>query len=133
VPDDRFEEGYSMARATIVFGVGLIVLGIVGYVATAAISFTALIPAIFGVAFVALGSLAHRKHAVHLAAALAVIGLFGALPGLLGLFELISGAEVQRPAAAVSQSVMAILMAVYVGLCMRVFMRARRARITRPV
>jgi hypothetical protein len=69
---------------------------------------------------------------VHLAAALAVVGLFGALPGLLGLFDLISGAEVQRPAAVVSQSVMAILMAVFVGLCMRSFMRARRARITRP-
>lgn len=124
-----------MARATMVFGVVLIALGVIGYVGTAAVSITALIPAIFGAVLTILGWLAlnerYRKHALHLAAAVALVGLLGAVPGLIGLFDLISGAEVQRPAAVVSQSLMAILMAVFVGLCVRSFLEARRARITR--
>ena len=118
-----------------VFGVVLIALGVIGYVGTAAVSITALIPAIFGAVLTILGWLAlnerYRKHALHLAAAVALVGLLGAVPGLIGLFDLISGAEVQRPAAVVSQSLMAILMAVFVGLCVRSFLEARRARITR--
>ena len=124
-----------MARATMVFGVVLIALGVIGYVGTAAVSITALIPAIFGAVLTILGWLAlnerYRKHALHLAAAVALVGLLGAVPGLIGLFDLISGAEVQRPAAVVSQSLMAILMAVFVGLCVRSFLEARPARITR--
>ena len=124
-----------MARATMVFGVVLIALGVIGYIGTAAVSITALIPAIFGALLTILGWLAlnerYRKHALHLAAAVALVGLLGAVPGLIGLFDLISGAEVQRPAAVVSQSLMAILMAVFVGLCVRSFLEARRARITR--
>jgi hypothetical protein len=124
-----------MERATMVFGVALIALGVVGYVGTAAVSITALIPAIFGAVLVVLGWVAvnerYRKHAVHLAAAVALVGFIGAVPGLIGIWDLISGAEVQRPAAVVSQSFMAILMAVFVGLCVRSFVEARRARITR--
>ena len=37
-----------MARTTIVFGIMLVVLGLVGYVGTGAASVTALIPAFFG-------------------------------------------------------------------------------------
>ena len=48
--------------------------------------------------------------------------------GLMGLPALLSGSEVERPAAVVSQSIMAILMAVFVGLCVRSFIAARRAR-----
>jgi hypothetical protein len=42
--------------------------------------------------------------------------------------DLISGTEVDRPRAVVSQAVMGILMAVFVGLCLRSFIEARRAR-----
>ena len=123
-----------MARTTIVFGLVLIALGIAGYVGTAAVSITALIPAIFGAALAILGWLAlnerYRKHAIHLAAAMAIVGFLGAVPGLIGLWDLISGAEVQRPAAVVSQSVMAVVMGFFVGLCVKSFIDARRARIT---
>jgi hypothetical protein len=68
----------------------------------------------------------YRKHAIRVAAAIAVLGFLGAVPGLVGLWDLVSGAEVQRPTAVVSQSVMAILMAVFVGLCVRSFMAASR-------
>lgn len=123
-----------MARTTIAFGLVLIALGIAGYIVTAAVSITALIPAIFGAALALLGWLAlnerYRKHAIHLAAAIALVGFLGAVPGLIGLWDLISGVEVQRPAAVVSQSVMAVVMVFFVGLCMKSFIDARRARIT---
>ena len=122
-----------MARVTIGFGVVLIALGVVGYIGTGAVSITALIPAIFGAVLAILGWLAltdrFRRHAMHLAAAIALVGFLGAVPGLIGLMDLVSGAEVQRPAAVMSQSIMAILMAVFVGLCVRSFIQARRVRI----
>jgi len=122
-----------VARVTIGFGVVLIALGVVGYIGTGAVSITALIPAIFGAVLAILGWLAltdrFRRHAMHLAAAIALVGFLGAVPGLIGLMDLVSGAEVQRPAAVMSQSIMAILMAVFVGLCVRSFIQARRVRI----
>lgn len=119
-----------MARTTAIFGVVLIALGVIAYVGTAAVSLTALIPAVFGAVLACLGWIAgnerYRKRAVRVAAAIAVLGFLGAAPGLLGLWALVSGAEVQRPTAVVSQSVMAILMAVFVGLCVRSFTGASR-------
>jgi hypothetical protein len=121
-----------MARTTILCGIVLIVLGMVSYVGTGAASLTALIPAMFGAVFGLLGWIAlnerYRKHALHLAAALGVVGFLGTTPGLIGLMDLISGTEVDRPTAVVSQAVMGILMAVFVGLCLRSFIDARRAR-----
>ena len=120
-----------MARATVTFGVVLIALGVVAYVGTAAVSITALIPAVFGAVLALVGWIAgnerYQKHAVRVAAAIAVLGFLGAVPGLLGLWDVISGADVERPTAVVSQSVLAILMAVFVGLCVRSFMGASRA------
>jgi hypothetical protein len=107
-------------------------LGIVSYVTTAGVSVTALIPAIFGVVLALLGWLAlnehYRKHAMHAAVALGLLGFLGTVRGLMALPALLSGAEVQRPAAVVSQAVMAILMAVFVGLGVRSFVEARCAR-----
>ena len=121
-----------MAQTTRFFGLALIALGIIGYIATDAVSVTALIPAFFGIVLMILGWVArnerYRKHAMHVAAVVGVVGFVGAAPGLVGLLTLLSGGEVQRPAAAVSQSIMAILMAIFVGLCVRSFVDARRAR-----
>ncbi len=121
-----------MAQTTRFFGLALVALGIIGYVATDAVSITALIPAFFGIVLVILGWVArnerYRRHTMHFAAVIGVVGFAGAAPGLAGLLALLSGGEVQRPAAAVSQSIMAILMAIFVGLCVRSFIDARRAR-----
>jgi hypothetical protein len=68
---------------------------------------------------------------VRLAVAVGLVGFLGAVPGLMGLWDLISGAEVQRPAAVVSQSLMAILMAVFVGLCVRSFIGESRTIVGR--
>ena len=55
-----------MASTSIALGVALIVLGLAGYFLTGAASFTALIPAVFGVIIALLGLVARdeskRKH-----------------------------------------------------------------------
>ncbi|MGH9195428.1 MAG: hypothetical protein ACRD1T_06790 [Acidimicrobiia bacterium] len=121
-----------MARTTIIFGIALILLGIVGYFGAGRVSITALIPAMFGAVLGLLGWIGlkerRRKHALHAAAAVAFVGFLGSVPGLIGLMDVISGAEVQRPRAVVSQSVMAIVTAVFVALCVKSFMAARRTR-----
>lgn len=124
-----------MARTTIVFGVVLIALGVGGYLGAAGVSVTALIPAAFGAVLAILGWLArnqrYQKHAMHVAAAIGLMGFLGSVRGLTGILDLISGADVQRPAAVVSQSAMALLMAAFVGLCVKSFIDARRVRINK--
>jgi hypothetical protein len=123
-----------MARTTITFGITLIILGVVGYIGTAAASVTALIPAMFGAVLGLLGWIAlnerYRRHAIHMAAAVGVVGLLGSVRGLIGLMDLFTGAEVERPMAVVSQSVMAILMTVFLGLWLKSLLAARRKRDT---
>lgn len=116
-----------MASTTILFGTLLTLLGLAGYFLTGATSVTALIPAIFGLLLLVLGFLARseslRRHAMHAAAAVALVGCAGAL------FSLLRTPLATRSAMAVfSQAAMVVLTAVFVGLCVRSFIAARRAR-----
>lgn len=125
-----------MPKTTILFGVVLIVLGIVGYIATGAVSVTALIPSFFGGVLALLGWLAlnekYRRHAMHIAVVVGLLGFLGTARGLAALPRLVSDAGgVERPAAVVAQAIMAILMIVYVALGVRSFIAARRARTPR--
>jgi hypothetical protein len=124
-----------MPKTTILFGVVLIVLGVVGYVATGGVSLTALIPSLFGVVLALLGWLGlnerYRKHAMHVAVMVGLLGFLGTARGLIALPRLVSDAGVERPAAVAAQGTMAILMIVYVALGVRSFIAARRARSAR--
>jgi multisubunit Na+/H+ antiporter MnhF subunit len=125
-----------MPKTTILFGVILIVLGVVGYIATGAVSVTALIPSFFGGVLALLGWLAlnerYRRHAMHIAVVVGLLGFLGTARGLAALPRLVSDpATIDRPAAVVAQAVMAILMIVYVSLGVRSFIAARRARTAR--
>ena len=121
-----------MAATTIWFGIILILLGLVGYFGSGGVSVTALIPAGFGVVLTALGFAARsdssRRHAMHAAAALGLLGFLGTVPGLLQLPTLLAGGNVARPPAVISQSIMALLMVLFVGLCVKSFIDARKAR-----
>jgi hypothetical protein len=102
-------------------------------VATGAHSVTALIPSFLGIVLGVLGVLAFkdtlRKHVMHLAALLAMLGVFaGAFMGLPKLVSMLRGVELERPAAAIEQSIMALVCAVFVGLCINSFVQARRRR-----
>jgi fluoride ion exporter CrcB/FEX len=121
-----------LATTTIGFGVVLIVLGLGGYFGTDRVSPTALIPAAFGVLLVIFGALARdeqrRKLAMHIAVVVGLLGFLGTVSGLIELPTLISGGTVARPAAVISKSIMAALMAVYVAMCVKSFIDARRRR-----
>lgn len=120
-----------MSSTTMLFGVLLTLLGGAGYVLTGAVSPTALIPAWFGLPLVALGyvsrSEAMRKHAMHAAATIALIGCVGALFSLMRAPTGPSSAM-----ATFSQAAMVLLTAAFVGLCVKSFKAARRARAARP-
>jgi hypothetical protein len=116
---------------TIVFGLLLTLLGLGGYMLTGTSSFTALIPALFGLLLIVLGFVARsdavRKHAMHAAVIVGLVGFIGAL------FSLLRTPIALRSAAAVySQVAMVLLTAVFVGLCVKSFIDARRARAAKP-
>jgi uncharacterized membrane protein len=116
----------DMASTTIVFGILLTLLGLVGYAMTRT-SMTALIPSLFGLLLLILGFLARsesiRKHAMHAAAMVALVGCVGAL------FPLLRTPSGPRAAMAVfSQVAMVVLTAAFVALCVRSFIAARQAR-----
>ena len=119
-----------MAKITIGFGLALILIGVIGYVATGMEHVTALIPAFLGVPICMLGALAlnegRRKHAMHVAVAIALLGLLGTLRGLMQLPALLSGADVARPAAVMAQALTAVLCAIFIALAVKSFMNARR-------
>ncbi len=78
-----------MAKITIGLGVVLVTLGVGGYFGTGRESWTALIPAGFGLPLLILGFVAlqdaRRKHAMHAAVALGVLGFVGTAGGLMTL------------------------------------------------
>lgn len=121
-----------MPTVTIVTGVLLALLGIGSYFATGQASITALIPAFFGVPLAILGALARDekrlKTAMHIAAALGLVGFLGGAPGLFKLPALLWGQEVARPAAVKTQAAMAAILGVFVALCVKSFIDARRRR-----
>ena len=118
-----------MPKLTLVFAALLILLGLGFYLDTGAK--TALIPSGAGVLFAVCGVAAlrepFRKHAMHLAAALALLGLLGTAPGIPKLIRHLSGTEIDRPAAAAAQAIMALLCIAYVGAGVRSFLAARKA------
>lgn len=121
-----------MATTTIGFGVILILLGVGGFVGSGMEHPTALIPAAFGLLLVVFGAMARdekkRKMAMHIAVVVGLLGFLGTVSGLASLPAVISGGPVERPMAVVSKSIMAILMLVYVALCVKSFINARRSR-----
>ncbi len=115
----------------------LILLGLAGFVFWEQLgsekqSPTALIPAFFGLPLVVLGVLAGkpnmRKHAMHGAAMIGLLGLLGTIRGFIAALQWMGGTTPARPAAVAFQAIMAVLCAVFVALCVRSFIEARKAR-----
>ncbi len=121
-----------MPYVTIGFGVLLTLIGVGGYVMSGMVSWTALIPAFLGVPMAVLGGVATKesllKHAMHGAAMVGLLGLLGTASGLFKFFRMLGGAEVARPEAVKVQALVAVLCAVFIGLCVNSFIQARKAR-----
>lgn len=122
----------KMPQLTIAFGVVLILLGIIGYIATGMVSVTALIPSFFGIVFLLLGILgkpeSRRKMMMHIAVALGALAIVGTFNGIIATISYLGGGEVARPAAVISQAVMSILSILYVAMGVKSFIDARRAQ-----
>ncbi len=120
-----------MAPVSIAFGIGLILVGLGFFFGTAGDQYhpTALIPAYFGLALLLLGLLALkeglRKHAMHLAAMVALVGFIIPVVRLA-----LHGTTMATPALA-EHVILAAACLVFVGLCVRSFIEARRRRAQR--
>ena len=66
---------------------------------------------------------------MHAAAVLGLVAVLGAGRGLTKILPLLSGEPVERPNAVIAQAVMALLGLIFVGLCIKSFIDARRNRI----
>jgi fluoride ion exporter CrcB/FEX len=93
-------------------------------------SLTALIPALFGIILVALGGAAQsmenlRKHIMHGAVVIGLLGFLATASSFLKIPALLAGTD-ERPAAAVSQLIMSLICLVFVILCVKSFIDARR-------
>ncbi|HLM75588.1 MAG TPA: hypothetical protein VK459_22900 [Polyangiaceae bacterium] len=119
-----------MASGTIGYGAALTALGLGGYFGTGAKSKTALIPAAFGAAALGLGILAkndrYRAGALGGAALLSGLGIAGSVKGLTKLPDLLAGGEVERPAAVLSQSIMAAVSAFHLAMTARALLSGKR-------
>ena len=120
----------NMPRIIFIFAAIFVVLGVGAYFGTATQSWTALIPAIFGVLLALAGgvSLKSLKHGGHVAALLGVLGFLFTAKSLVKLPALFAGAPVGRPVAVAVQAVMAVLCVVFVALCVKSFIDARRGK-----
>jgi hypothetical protein len=119
---------------TVIFGVLLTLLGLVLYRMSESGAPTALIPSVFGVVLVLCGQIARgnsakaRMHAMHAAAVVGVIGLAGgAVMTVVDLQKLASDEPVLYKALG-GKAALAMLCAVFVALCVKSFIDARRAR-----
>lgn len=125
-----------MAKLTVVFGILLVLVGIAGFVLTGSAHPTALIPAAFGLLLALFGTLANTENAkkrmlwMHIAVTIGLLGFLFTTPGLIGVLRMAQGIAVKRPAAAQEQTVMWVLCGIFVALCVRSFIAARRLRTT---
>lgn len=129
-----------MPQLTILFGLILAAIGAEGYTNSLGVfqvenlhAPTALIPAGFGAALVLCGLIALRhdlrKHAMHLAAMVGLLGTLGGLGmGLSKIPKLLDGTA-DRPSAIKLQLTMGAVSAVFVVLCIKSFIDARRRRL----
>jgi len=118
-----------LAKLAITFGVLLIALGLGTYLPRHEHP-TALIPAVAGLLLLACGLVARnerlRMHAMHAAA---LVGMLGALAagGRMGM-SIAKGTFGENAQAATGLAGMFVLCALFVALCVRSFIAARRVR-----
>ena len=120
-----------MAKLTIVFGVLLILLAVIGFVATGSRHPTALIPAGVGLLFVLFGVMANTPDSkkrmlwMHISVTVALLAFLGTITADIQAFRLSRGAVYPHPAAVLEKAAMSLLSLLYVLFCIRSFINAR--------
>ena len=125
-----------MAKITVLFGIVLIILGVASFVLTGNKFPTSLIPAAFGILLITFGSMAEtpvpkrRMLFMHIAVTVGLLGFLATAPALFQVVQLIKGTRLfLHPPAVEEKAAMSLLMLIYVLLCVRSFITARRARV----
>jgi hypothetical protein len=123
-----------MAKVTLIFTVLLCSLGLAGFYGTGGIHKTALIPSYFGLAlgvFALLANSANEKRRalfMHINVTIALLGFLGAAGrAIYGYVHASSQGTSPDMIALGSQLAMAVLLLIYVLLCVRSFIAARRS------
>jgi hypothetical protein len=123
-----------MAKITIGFGFVLVLLGAVGFVTTGSTHLTALIPSGFGTVLAVAGTLAlsndpkQRMLWMHVAVTVGLLGFLGAAARAVVEYANAHGGPLAAPVAVAYQVAMAALCLVFVWLCVRSFIGARKER-----
>jgi membrane-bound ClpP family serine protease len=121
-----------MGPIAIVFGALFVILGVVGFAFRESDSPTPLIPAAFGIVLIVLGLLARqdrlRMHVMHLAALVGLVAFV--VPLVMVIRALVNGISSER--AFTMQALMSAGAAVFLALCIKSFIDARRRRQQNP-
>jgi hypothetical protein len=123
-----------MAKTTVSFGVVLILLGIFAFVGSRSHAPTSLIPAFVGLLLGILGFLAITDDAkkrmlfMHIAVTIGLLGFLGTAKSIYDYILLLQGMQFPHPLAVEEKAAMSVLLLIYVVLCVRSFVAARRAR-----
>jgi len=123
----------NMPALSILFGVLLVVLAAGFYIATGSKFPTALIPGGFGFLLIACGIVglakpAMRMHAMHVSALLGLIGTVAGLGMSLPKLPAIVAEVFGQHAAIWEKLAMGVISLVFLALCVKSFIDARRAR-----
>jgi fucose 4-O-acetylase-like acetyltransferase len=124
-----------MAKITVLFGVLLIILGAASFILTGHKFPTSLIPIAFGILLVTFGSVAEtpetrrRMLFMHIAVTIGLLGFLATAPALVSAVQLFKGKLFPYPAAIEEKAAMSVLLLIYVVLCVRSFIAARRSRV----
>jgi mannitol-specific phosphotransferase system IIBC component len=121
-----------MARLTIVFGALLTAVGIVGYIFTGGIH-----SVFFGIVLIICGLAANTENSrkrmlwMHIAVTIGLLGFL--VPGTMSAVQVAQahnrGIALPYPARVDEQVIVALICLVFVILCVRSFIAARRARV----
>lgn len=124
-----------MVKLTIAFGITLILLALFGFVYTGSTHPTALIPVIFGLFFIFFGIMANSDNPkkrmlwMHISVTVALLGFLGTIPADIDTIRIARGMVLPHPVAINEKGAMSLLCLLYVLLCIRSFIAARRTRL----
>lgn len=121
----------NVMKLTYIAGGVLVVVGVVSYIASGAVSLTALIPSGLGalllIAAVVARKDAIRRHVMHVAMLIALIGIVATFNNTLRLGEVFAGTA-ERPLAVIASALTFVTLLVYLGFGIASFVQARRNR-----
>jgi hypothetical protein len=115
-----------------VFGAILAVIGGTGYQLTGSNHPTALIPFWIGLLLAICGILAlkpeRRMLFMHIAVTIGLLGFLGTIPSVIEIVKMAMGKVLPHPIASEEKFATCVICLIFVAMCVRSFIAARRAR-----